>query len=800
MKSIVICEKPSQARAIREAIGSKFGEILPAVGHILTLKEPDEVRPEWSGKWRPELLWPGHFYPKKVIPDTKRYFDAIRAAAQGADQIVIATDCDREGQLIGGEIVDHIGFKGRVLRAIFNAEDPKSLREAFARLKPNSDYRGLYDSGRAREQADQTTNLSLTRTATCVLKAPGSKGAIGIGRVKSPALGIICQREDEILNFTPQDYFLVDAITGVAAGEVTLTCSSIPASLMRAQEGAAGEAEEEDLDENDAALESVDPLRGKIMKRGIADALAAAVRDHRGPIASKAERKRQGPPKLFDLTALQATASARFGWSGERTLEVAQKLYSERTLITYPRGEAKYLPETNIGDIPVLVPALLGLQGLRAHADLLAAPQPRRGKSGHFSDKALEGFSHYAIIPNVNTADSFGRVAPMLSDDEARLFDLIARQYLAALAPDHEYMQTTIEMAFPWKGHDWAFRTGGRAPIVQGWRAILGQQASRDAEDQPELPRVNNGEAGHVRHGSVRSVTTKPPARYTEGALIRVMQEAWRLVPPGALREKLREAKGIGTPATRGEVVKGLKRQGQITEKGKSLMPTEGGMRLWELLRRVCPNVVDPARTALWETLFDSVEKGRVRPEDVVEKILGEARKEIEAIMACAGSAHVAIGKSQKPTEKMVAMARSIAERQKVTLPRGTLTDSQKCRAFLDTHLGPREGGSGSAGAGSRAPSQKQMDFARQIAARIGTAIPAEAVQSSAGLSKWIDAAMKKAPPRPPSEKQIAFARKLAEDAGIEIPEAAGKNAAACSAFIDRLRQGEGRAVVAPRL
>lgn len=172
--SIVICEKGSQAQAIKRAVGSKYGQILPAEGHILTLKEPGETREEWASDWSTGLLWPGRFYEKKPIKRTKRKLDAIVSAARNADRIIIATDCDREGQVIGDEIVDYIGFKGEVLRCIFNAEDPKTLQQAFANLRPDEEFRGLYMSGQAREQADQTTNLSLTRTATVSLRQPGA--------------------------------------------------------------------------------------------------------------------------------------------------------------------------------------------------------------------------------------------------------------------------------------------------------------------------------------------------------------------------------------------------------------------------------------------------------------------------------------------------------------------------------------------------------------------------------------------------------------------------------------------------
>lgn len=745
MKSLVICEKPSQARSIRTAIGSRFGEVLPAVGHIITLQEPDEIHPDWSGNWKVGLMWNGTFYPKKVVPRTKQYFDAIRIAARDVQQIVIATDCDREGQLIGQEIVDHIGFKGRVLRAIFNAEDPKSLRDAFDALKPNEQFRGLYDAGRAREQADQASNLSLTRTATVVLKAPGTKGAIGIGRVKSPVLGIICQREEEIQNFQPQDYFQILAETKVAAGALTLTCGGLPKSLVKEEEGQSEAEEGEDLDENDAALEEMQPLRGKIMRRDLAEALAQAAKGYRGPVSAKYERKKQGPPKLFDLTALQSTASAKFGWSGERTLEVAQKLYSERTLITYPRGEAKYLPETNIADIPTLVGSLTTIGDYRGYRPLLEKPEARRGKTGHFSDKALEGFSHYAIIPNVNTAESFSRLVPMLEDDERRLFDLIVRQYLAALAPDHEYRQTGILMVFPWKGHDWSFTASGRVPLVAGWKSILGSgNSAKEKEEERELPEVKNGETAEVTATSIKAVTTKPPARYTEGSLIRVMQEAWRLVPPGKMRERLKEAKGIGTPATRGEIVKNLKRQDQIIEKGKAIHPTAGGMDLWRVLKKTCPNVVDPGRTALWETLFDTIEKQVSSPEAVVARILEETRKEIDAIVACAGD-RIAIGKANAPTTKMKDFAQSLADKKGIKLPPGTLTNSAKCQAFLNEHAGPRrpqgEASSAEPGttAGPRPPSEKQIAFATAIADRNKMTVPDEVLADGRALSAWID-------------------------------------------------------------
>jgi DNA topoisomerase-3 len=357
-KSVVICEKPSQAKAIKAAVGSRYGVVLPARGHILTLKEPDDVREDWKD-WSATLLWPGKFYEKVPVADTRRMLNEIRDAARDADTIIIATDCDREGQLIGGEIVDYIGFRGVVKRAIFNAEDPKSLQESFAKLHPNEKFHGLYMAGQAREQADQVTNLSLTRTATVTLKPPGQKGAIGIGRVKTPVLGIVCKREREILDFKPRDLFEIDAQVRVAAGDLTLTCARLPASVVKEEEP---DQVEEELEADEEALEAADPLRGRILKREHADGLAQAAKGFTGPISLKSERKRQGPPRLFDLTALQSAASARFGWSGDKTLSTAQSLYATHTVITYPRGEAQYLLVERQPPCPRATTILAGFQ------------------------------------------------------------------------------------------------------------------------------------------------------------------------------------------------------------------------------------------------------------------------------------------------------------------------------------------------------------------------------------------------------------------------------------------------------
>ena len=219
MATLIITEKTSQARDLRSALGDRFGQILPAEGHLLRLAEPHEVEASWKS-WACVLLKPDGLYPTKSMTEGNKpaKLRAIAAALERCDQVILATDCDREGQLIGQEILEHLRYRGTVQRALFTAQDPKSLRQAFDKLKPNRELRSLYEAAVARQQADQIFNLSLTRTATRTLLARGVKGVIGIGRVKTPTLAIVCLREIEIRDFRIEDYFEIVATAKVEDG------------------------------------------------------------------------------------------------------------------------------------------------------------------------------------------------------------------------------------------------------------------------------------------------------------------------------------------------------------------------------------------------------------------------------------------------------------------------------------------------------------------------------------------------------------------------------------------------------
>src|SRR6202521_2978394 len=300
MADLVITEKTSQAKDVRAAVGSRYGDILPAEGHLFDLLEPEDVVPEWK-RWSPILLRPEGLYGTRPAEGGNKAakLKAIREALRTAKRVWLATDCDREGQLIGQEILEHYEYRGQVMRVLFTAQDSQTIRDAFGRAKPNAEYASL-SAAVARRQADQIYNLSLTRTATVIL-GQGARRVIGVGRVKTPTLAIVCKRELEIRNFVPLAYFEIVATVKVAGGQFQIRHAP----------------------------------QDRIVRREIAQEIADAARGFEGALAVRVEDKRQGPPKLHDLPSLQKLC----------------------------------------------------------------------GASGTFYDKGLEGASHHAVIPNVNTID-----------------------------------------------------------------------------------------------------------------------------------------------------------------------------------------------------------------------------------------------------------------------------------------------------------------------------------------------------------------------------------------------------------
>ena len=675
MSTIIITEKTSQKRDVQAAIGSKYGQILPAEGHLLSLQEPQQIQSSW-GRWSFDLLKPDDFYPTCPAPDAspsaKNKLEAIAKALKTAERVIIATDCDREGQLIGEEILRHYKFAGQVQRAMFTAQDEKTLRQAFENLEPNDKYYNLGQAAVVRQQADQVYNLSLTRAATVALKQPGQYGAIGIGRVKTPTMAIVCMRELEILDFTPQDYYHLVATAKAESGE---------------------------LDLRHAPKERIlDPER--------AEKLRTAVEGYEGPLKTEKKIKKTKPPRLLDLPELQKICARRWGWSADKTLNIAQELYDGegKKIQTYPRAESRYLAENQIEDIGEIIQGLTKLpqyQGID-----LSSPEVRKGKSGHFSDAGLKGVSHHAIVPNKNTMDRVEVIYARLTQDEQRMFDLVASSYLAILMPDYVYESTVVSMDVPVTLADTEtggekesildFKVTGNIPKEQGWKAVYTDVMEKKEDHAGELPPIQDGDIAVLSPVTTDTKKTKAPPRYNEGTLIDAMQNAWRFVENKDLKERLKEAKGIGTPATRAAVITGLKLQNFLAQSGKHIVPTDAGLTLFKTLKTAAPELVDPGVTAMWEMNLDDVLEGKQTARQVWDDIGNDTARLIGILKTNAATAPkintgVAMPKNAgkgKPTDKMKETAKSVAQNKGLKLPKGYTSDFNICREFLDEHLG----------------------------------------------------------------------------------------------------------------
>ena len=715
---IVITEKSSQAKDVRAAVGSRYGAVLPAEGHLLDLCEPEDVNPAWK-RWSAVLLRPEELYGTKPASGGNKAakLKAIRMALRTAKRVWLATDCDREGQLIGQEILEHCGYRGEVLRVLFTAQDAQTIREAFGRARPNSDHARLYAAAVARRQADQIYNLSLTRTATVTL-GRGARGVIGVGRVKTPTLAIACKRELEIRDFVPVPYYEVVASAHVAGGAFRMRHAP----------------------------------KARLLKREDAEAVVNAARNFESRLGVRVEDKRQRPPRLHDLPSLQKLCSVRFGWSASKTLEVAQELYdgAGKKILTYPRAEVRYVPERAIADVPKII---AGLQAGKSYGAIPVPSPPviRKGRNGGFHDKGLEGASHHAVIPNVNTIEDLGEIWPRLSGDEKKLFDAVARSYLASVMSDYRYRQTTVRLDVC----GFEFRAVGRQPIEPGWCAAFPDW--RPAEEKGEaaqvLPALRDKEAARLLDPEIEKRETRPPQRYKEGTLIEAMQNAWRFVKDEVLRDRLKEAKGIGTPATRAEIIAGLRKQGFFTTQGKNIVPTDRGLALFGVLERADPALVDPGVTAELECLLDDVVTGRQEMMGAIGAVCDAARRIIGRLRdgVIAGKAFelgealgVGNGGERPPTAAMKRFAASIARRKGIKPPAGYTKSGAICRAFLDLHASKRmarDTGREPTGAmGSRPASPAQVSFAEAIAREKGIAVSDEARVCSAEMSKWIDA------------------------------------------------------------
>jgi DNA topoisomerase-3 len=597
-KTLVIAEKPSVGRDLARVLPGSFtkGEgflegpdhvVTWAVGHLVQLAEPEEYDPKWK-KWRMADLpiVPDSF---KLVVRDERSKKQMRVVTQqlrreDVDRVVNACDAGREGELIFAYLYEKAKGNKPVQRLWLQSMTQGAIKDAFGHLIPAAEKATLEEAARSRSEADWIVGMNATRAATIRLRS-SFDGAVSLGRVQTPTLTLVAQREEEIRAFTPEPYWLVDA-TFAAEGERIYH--------GRFHEGA----------------------KPRLKTAEEAAAIVETCRDQPGEI-QKLERstRKERPPLLYDLTSLQRDANTRFGFSARRTLAAAQRLYEEHTAITYPRTNSRFLPSDFKGEIKPTAQMVGRHSDYRAAAEYVTSldvlPLGRVVNDKKVTD-------HHAIVPT----RSEHRLDKMNQDDR-RVYDLVVRRFLAAFHPDAEWENTRVETTV--EGH--VFRTRGRLLLVPGWRGAYGETAegdgrpARDSDDDEggdqQLPRLEQGERVETREIESLEKETKPPRRYTDASLLGAMETAGKLVDDDELREAMKDS-GIGTPATRASIIERLIQVGYVERDGRALVCTEKGLNVIRLLDE--HPLTSPSLTGDWEHRLANIETG----EDSRQKFMGD--------------------------------------------------------------------------------------------------------------------------------------------------------------------------------
>jgi DNA topoisomerase III len=582
-KTLVIAEKPSVARDLAAALPGSYKQakekthlegddyvITWAVGHLVGLAEPDAYDPKLK-KWRfADLpIIPEEF---KLVPNDERAAKQLRAihklmADPEIDQIVNACDAGREGELIFAYVYDTAKVKKPVQRLWLSSMTKKAIGEAFGHLREGDEMKPLEAAARSRSEADWVVGMNATRAASIRLRA-AFDGAVSLGRVQTPTLALVARREEEIRAFKPEPYWLVEA-RFEATGSRSYTGRYLGGKRLPAEADAA------------AIVEACTDRPGEITK-----------------LEKKEERER--PQLLYDLTSLQRHANTLYGFSARRTLAAAQRLYEEHKALTYPRTNSRYLT----GDMIVEIKPTAELVG--------RGPQYRRGAEYVLSldklplgrvvnDKKVQ--DHHAIIPTRSEHD-LGR----MGQDELKVYDLVAKRFLAVFHPEAVYERTRVETTV----EEHVFRTSGRRLVEPGWKAVYGEEAEQprgedDSGGDQLLPRLDQGET--VQTVSVESLRkeTQPPRRFTDASLLAAMETAGKEVEDAELREAMKDS-GIGTPATRASIIERLVDVGYLEREGRALVATEKGVQVIRLLNS--HPLTSAGLTGDWERRLGLIERG----------------------------------------------------------------------------------------------------------------------------------------------------------------------------------------------
>ncbi len=611
---LIVAEKPSVGRDIAGALGrhrkgkgALAGEgwtVTWALGHLAELAPPDAYGEEYK-KWRLESLpiLPERF-KVRVSSKTREQFGIVKGLLKdpSVTEVVNACDAGREGELIFAYLYGLSGCRKPVLRLWISSLTHEAIREGFGSLRDGRTMKPLEDAARSRGEADWIVGMNATRAYSVRFGRPGN--VLSVGRVQTPTLKLLVDREREIQDFEPEKFWTVHARF---SREGTT------------YDGVWFKNKQNRLSEKDAA-----------------DGIAEKVRGGTGT-ARKAQKKTatEKPPLLYDLTELQRNANARYGFTAERTLRVAQTLYEEKKLITYPRTSSRYLSKDMVGGLKTRVEAAGALPGLSPFAEKLLEKQKLPISKRIVDDAKVT--DHHAIVPT-NKKASDG-----LPPDEAKVYDLVARRFLAVFFPAARFENTTVVTEV----REETFLSRGRVVLEAGWRALYPDGVGgRREKEPPVLPPIEVGQEWDVAKVGIKEGETKPPPRYSESALLGAMETAGKLVEDEELRQQMKDS-GLGTPATRAATIERLIRVGYIEREKKVLVPTEKGRSLIGLLGE--SQLTSAELTARWEERLAKMEKGAERRPDFMADINGFATELVEEVRGMEGEKLAAPSRSREP-------------------------------------------------------------------------------------------------------------------------------------------------------
>jgi len=614
-KTLIIAEKPSVAQDIVRALTPTAGKfdkhddhfeneryvVTSAVGHLVEIKAPEEFdvkRGKWSFANLPVI--PPHF-DLAPIDKAKSRLNAVVKLVKRKDVTALINACDagREGELIFRLIVQYAGTEKKpidkpIQRLWLQSMTPQAIRDGFDKLRSDEELRGLSDAARSRSEADWLVGINGTRAMTAFNSRDGGFFLTTVGRVQTPTLSILVDREEKIRKHVSRPYWEIKADFAAQAGEYE------------------GKWFDPKWKKN---ADDPEQRADRIWNEADAQAIAKAVLGQPAHVTEEAKPTTQSSPGLYDLTTLQREANSRFGFSAKTTLSLAQALYEKHKVLTYPRTDSRCLPEDYVGVVKQTMEMI-------SSEDL---PGPLRDLATHAQKALKEGYvkpikrifdnskvsDHFAIIPTLLPPKS-------LSEIEAKLYDMVVKRFLAVFFPPAEFMVTTRISTVKVDAKEHSFQTNGKVMVKPGWLAIYGREAQ---EDDANLVAVTPGEVVQVESASANALKTKPPARYTEATLLSAMEGAGKLIDDDELREAMAE-KGLGTPATRAQTIEGLLYEKYIVREGRELIPSAKAFQLMTLLRGLqVEELTKPELTGNWEFQLSQMEKGQLSRDQFMAEI-----------------------------------------------------------------------------------------------------------------------------------------------------------------------------------